>query len=62
MEAINPLPKVSVEVKHRKSKSRESEIVSGTPYKSLIESKETDKITKMKETAERQLKWLEAQE
>jgi hypothetical protein len=57
MEAINPLPKASVEDKQRKRKYQESEIVSETPYNKLIESKE--RVSKMKGKAQRQLEGLE---
>jgi hypothetical protein len=48
IEAINPLPKDSVEGKQRKRKSHKSEILSGPPYKRFIESKEKDKARNMK--------------
>jgi hypothetical protein len=58
MEEINPLPKASVEGKHRKRKSRKSEILSGTPYKMFTESKEKEKANKVRGRVERRMKVL----
>jgi hypothetical protein len=49
-----------VESKQRKRKSKKSEILSGTPYKSCVESREKEKAIRMKGKAERQQKRLEA--
>jgi hypothetical protein len=59
-EAINPLPKASVEGKQRKRISQKSEMLPETPYKTFIESDEIKKTSKMKGNAGRQLKLLEA--
>jgi hypothetical protein len=56
MEAIYQVPKASVDGKQRKRKSRESEILPGTHYRTFIESKEKEKASKMKGRAERKLK------
>jgi hypothetical protein len=47
-------------LKYNIANSQESEISSGTPYKTFIESKEQEKASKIKERAERQLNGLEA--
>jgi hypothetical protein len=54
------LPKDSEEGKQRKRKYHKSEILSGTPYKRFIESKQKEKARNMKGKAEQQLKGLEA--
>jgi hypothetical protein len=51
-EAINPLPKSSVEGKQHKRKSQKSEIFSGMPYKQTADSKEKEKTSKIKGKAE----------
>jgi hypothetical protein len=58
--AITPLPKDSVEGKQPNGKSHKSEILSGTPHKRFIESKEKEKARNMKGKAEQQLKGFEA--
>jgi hypothetical protein len=58
MEAKHPLREATGD-KHRKRKPQEPEILSATPYKMFIESKEDEKGSKMKERAERQMKSLE---
>jgi hypothetical protein len=54
IEAINPLSKSSVEGKQRKKKSKESEILSGTPYRKFAVVKKKEKVSKMKGRVERQ--------
>jgi hypothetical protein len=60
VEAINPLPKVSVEGKQRKRKFEVPEILPGTPNKTFIESNEKEKASKVTGRADWQLKGFEA--
>jgi hypothetical protein len=53
IEAINPLPEASVEGKQRKRRPQKSDILPGTNYEMLIETKWKEKASKMKGRAER---------
>jgi hypothetical protein len=47
-EAVNPLPEASVEDKQRKRRPQESDILPGTTYRTCIESKRKEEVSKMK--------------